>query len=128
MMFSLPSPLTSPRTDDAVCVPDVDWDGAAALVGDWLPCGLPALPTDSPFGAIRVPELPLPNPFTFDPGADCPEGELPELLPEEVGPTICTSEPPEEEFPELPPEDMPGPVAGPLELLPEETPIPIELE
>ena len=76
MMFSLPSPLTSPRTDDAVCVPDVDWDGAAALVGDWLPCGLPALPTDSPFGAIRVPELPLPNPFTFDPGADCPEGEL----------------------------------------------------
>ena len=98
--------------------------GAAALVGDWLPCGLPALPTDSPFGAIRVPELPLPNPFTFDPGADCPEGELPE----EVGPTICTSEPPEEEFPELPPEDMPGPVAGPLELLPEETPLPIELE
>ena len=57
MMFSLPSPLTSPRTDDAACVPDVDWDGAAALVGDWLPCGLPALPTDSPFGAIRVPEL-----------------------------------------------------------------------
>ena len=106
MMFSLPSPLTSPRTDDAACVPDVDWDGAAALVGDWLPCGLPALPTDSPFGAIRVPELPLPNPFTFDPGADCPEGELPELLPE----------------------DMPGPVAGPLELLPEETPLPIELE
>lgn len=82
------------------------------------------VPTDSPFGAIRVPELPLPNPFTFDPGADCPEGELPE----EVGPTICTSEPPEEEFPELPPEDMPGPVAGPLELLPEETPLPIELE
>ena len=33
MMFSLPSPLTSPRTDDAACVPDVDWDGAAALVG-----------------------------------------------------------------------------------------------
>ena len=52
MMFSLPSPLTSPRTDDAACVPDVDWDGAAALVGDWLPCGLPALPTASPFGAI----------------------------------------------------------------------------
>ena len=128
MMFSLPSPLTSPRTDDAACVPDVDWDGAAALVGDWLPCGLPALPTDSPFGAIRVPELPLPNPLTFDTGADCPEGELPELLPEEVGPTICTSEPPEEEFPELLPEDMPGPVAGPLELLPEETPLPIELE
>ena len=124
MMFSLPSPLTSPRTDDAVCVPDVDWDGAAALVGDWLPCGIPVLPTDSPFGAIRVPELPLPNPFTFDPGADCPEGELPE----EVGPTICTSEPPEEEFPELLPGDMPGPVAGPLELLPEETPLPIELE
>ena len=98
--------------------------GAAALGGDWLPCGPPALPTDSPLGAIMVPELTLPNPFSFDPGADCPEGELPE----EVGPTICTSEPPEEEFPELPPEDMPGPVAGPLELLPEETPLPIELE
>ena len=127
MMFSLPSPLTSPRTDDAACVPDVDWDGAAALVGDLTPLRTAGAPDRLPFGAIRVPGTAAPKSI-HSIGADCPEGELPELLPEEVGPTICTSEPPEEEFPELLPEDMPGPVAGPLELLPEETPLPIELE
>ena len=53
----------------------------------------------------------IPNPATVD---TIPSGEI----------SVYTGE----ELPELLPEDIPGPVAGPLELLPEETPLPIELE
>ena len=124
MMFSLPSPLTSPRTDDAVCVPDVDWDGAAALVVRLAPLRTSGAPDRLPIWRNQGSGTAAPKSIHIRSRCGLPGRKLPE----EVGPTICTSEPPEEEFPELPPEDMPGPVAGPLELLPEETPLPIELE